>query len=214
MHTVSYLRFVRVWWDNCAPKFLVGFYVLCSSHRGSHFAWVSFVPHDAFSIFSVSVAFRLLFHDQFSSGFIIRRSFPPFLSILVLFLIILLHRYSSSTPHTPSSSFVIFTRRHLHPSLARVVTEVPLLSNQPSWVIRQKQTLFNGIILSQIKPLNYLPYSMTQSDKMDKMSIAMTGKDFLSKRTLAQKIGFNVRPDFCSTIQLKAPGTQPLTKDE
>lgn len=47
---------------------------------------------------------------------------------------------------------------------------------------------------------------MDQRDKIYKLTVPATKKEFTSKKAMAQYVGVRCRPDICAAVQLIAPG--------
>ena len=81
---------------------------------------------------------------------------------------------------------------------------------KPRTGITSKPISFNGIMINKLQN----GYRMSQTDKVDRLTIATTQKAFSSQRAAAQYIGVNTRPDICAAVQLIAPGNAPTTPAE
>ena len=81
---------------------------------------------------------------------------------------------------------------------------------KPRTKLSEKPTSFNGIFIKHQDGR----YTIDQQDKIEKLTIAKTQKEFSSMRALAQYIGVNTRPDICAPIQLIAPGNKQTTTAE
>ena len=78
---------------------------------------------------------------------------------------------------------------------------------KPRTAITNKPVTFNGINIHKQEH----QYIMKQEDKIDRLIISSTEKEFTSQRAAAQYIGVNTRPDIATPFQLLAPGNQPTT---
>ena len=74
---------------------------------------------------------------------------------------------------------------------------------KPRTIISSENTSFNGINIKKTTA----SYSITQSDKVDKLVDPTTSVEYASHRALAQYVGVNTRPDICAPVQLLAPGS-------
>lgn len=76
--------------------------------------------------------------------------------------------------------------------------------------VNETPVVFNGISIRK----EGHAYTMTQSEKIDKLKPPGNDKEYASSRALAQYIGVCTRPDVCSSVQLLVPQKEGVTAEQ